>query len=217
MRNRAPLPDQARSVASGGLCEALGAVGPAGADGVDAAAADVDGLAVALSDELAAVVAAARRRASRDGDRHIDTAHLLHTVLETVPRAAAAFEGGPPQVARVLSYLAQRTIGYGLNWHGTVEDSGAVPVVHAGRAAWSPAVAAAVARADELAAARGATQAQGFDLFVALTDDRACRAVEVLLGAGVDLETLALRVAEESARLAREAASSEPRDAPDAG
>ncbi len=215
MQNRTPLPDQAGSVASSGLRAAPGAVGPAGAGGVDAAVAD--GFALALSDELTAVVAGARRRAYRDGDRHIDTAHLLHTVLETVPRATAAFEGGPPQVARVLSYLAQRTIGYGLNWHGTVEDSGAVPVVYAGRAAWSPAVAAAVARADERAAARGAAQAQGFDLFVALTDDRGCRAVEVLLGAGVDLDALALRVAAEAARPTREAVSSEPRDGPDAG
>ncbi|MFE6777612.1 peptidase [Streptomyces sp. NPDC057702] len=202
------------SVAPGGLREPARVAGPAGAGGADVGV-DALGSTVVLGDELTAVIAAARRRAYRDGNRHIDTAHLLHTVLESVPCAAAAFEGGPPQMARVLSYLAQRTIGYGLNWHGTVEDSGAVPVARTGRASWSPAVAAAVARAGDRATARGARLAQGFDLFAALTDDRECRAVAVLHGAGVDLEVLALRLAAESARLAIEAARSDQHDGPD--
>src|SRR5690242_21069435 len=49
----------------------------------------------ALGAELAAVVAGARRRAVRDGDRQIDTAHLLHSLLEHDPEVRAAV-GGPP-------------------------------------------------------------------------------------------------------------------------
>jgi len=45
-----------------------------------------------LSAELAAVVAGARRRALRDGDRQIDTAHLLHSLLESDPEARAVFD-----------------------------------------------------------------------------------------------------------------------------
>jgi hypothetical protein len=81
-----------------------------------------------LSDELAAVLAAARRRAVRDGDRQTDTAHLLHTLLESDPEVRAAVGGGP-RIARLLGYLVQRSIGYGLRWQSTVEDSGALPVV----------------------------------------------------------------------------------------
>ncbi|WP_221476928.1 Clp protease N-terminal domain-containing protein [Streptomyces zagrosensis] len=183
-------------------------------DGADAAVRGAGASAVGLSDELTSVIAAARRRAQRDGDRQIDTAHLLHTLLETVPCVAASLEGGPTQVARLLGYLAQRTIGYGLSWYGTVEDSGAVPRMREGGAHWSPTVEAAVARAGERARARGAVLAQGFDLFVAVTDDRECRAVEVLHRAGVDLDSLALRLAAESARLATEVARSQLDDGP---
>ena len=79
-----------------------------------------------LSDELASVVAGARRRAVRDGDRQIDTAHLLHSLLESDPEVRAVFGEGP-QIARLLGYLVQRSIGYGLRWQSTVEDSGAYP------------------------------------------------------------------------------------------
>ncbi|MFE4515464.1 Clp protease N-terminal domain-containing protein, partial [Kitasatospora sp. NPDC056783] len=41
---------------------------------------------------LATVVAAARRRALRDGDRQVDTAHLLHALVESDPEARAAFD-----------------------------------------------------------------------------------------------------------------------------
>ncbi|MEV4230187.1 Clp protease N-terminal domain-containing protein, partial [Streptomyces bobili] len=81
-----------------------------------------------LSAELAAAVEGARRRAVRDGDRQIDTAHLLHALLENDPEVRAAFDSGP-QLARLFGYLVQRSIGYGLRWQGGVEDSGAVPVV----------------------------------------------------------------------------------------
>ena len=74
-----------------------------------------------LTDELTSVIAAARRRALRDGDRQIDTAHLLHTLLESDPDVRALFDG--PQVARLLGYLVQRSIGYGLRWQIGVEDA----------------------------------------------------------------------------------------------
>lgn len=74
------------------------------------------------------MVAGARRRAVRDGDRQTDTAHLLHALLEHDPEARAAV-GGPQRLARLLGYLVQRSIGYGLRWQGSVEDSGAIPLV----------------------------------------------------------------------------------------
>ncbi|MFF9768715.1 Clp protease N-terminal domain-containing protein [Streptomyces sp. NPDC014636] len=74
----------------------------------------------------AAVVAGARRRAVRDRDRQTDTAHLLHALLEHDPEVRAAV-GEPRRLARLLGYLAQRSIGYGLRWQGSVEDSGAIP------------------------------------------------------------------------------------------
>ncbi|MEU7563725.1 Clp protease N-terminal domain-containing protein [Streptomyces eurythermus] len=76
------------------------------------------------------MVAGARRRAVRDGDRQTDTAHLLHALLEHDPEARAAV-GEPRRLARLLGYLVQRSIGYGLRWRAGVEDSGALPVVTA--------------------------------------------------------------------------------------
>lgn len=157
------------------------------------------------------MVAGARRRAYRDGDRQIDTAHLLHTLLESDPRARAAFAGGPPQVARLLGYLAQRAIGYGVQWSGSVEDSGARRRVRprdlrgiqgvqgvqgvrgvqgVGMSGWSPAAVAAMGAATARARARGALRADGPDLLAALADDPECRAVEVLRRAGIDTELL---------------------------
>ncbi|MFD5558000.1 Clp protease N-terminal domain-containing protein [Streptomyces sp. NPDC127068] len=139
-----------------------------------------------LSVEMIAVVAGARRRAVRDGDRQVDTAHLLHSLLEADPLVRALFGDGP-QAARLLGYLVQRSIGYGLQWQSSVEDSGVLPVVRdaVGVARWSPAAAAAMDRAVLRARARGDERAGGLDLFVALATDRECRAVEVLLHAGV--------------------------------
>ncbi|MEV8308359.1 Clp protease N-terminal domain-containing protein [Streptomyces flavidovirens] len=149
-----------------------------------------------LTAELASVVAGARRRALRDGDRQIDTAHLLHSVIETDPEARAAFDGGTPQVARVLGYLVQRSIGYGLRWQGAVEDSGAVAVVRDSpvAAGWSPAAVTAMEGALERAAARGDERVGGLDLLALLAADPDCRAVEVLRRAGVDTELLAGRL-----------------------
>ncbi|MEU1439064.1 Clp protease N-terminal domain-containing protein [Streptomyces sp. NPDC005786] len=149
-----------------------------------------------LTEELAAVVTSARRRALRDGDRQIDTAHLLHSLIESDPAVRTAFDGGP-QLARVLGYLVQRSIGYGLRWQGAVEDTGAVLVVtDADAEGWSPSAAAAMAGASRGAGDRGRERAEGLDLFAALTADRDCRAVEVLERAGVDAALLADRIAE---------------------
>ncbi|MGW4628581.1 Clp protease N-terminal domain-containing protein [Streptomyces rubiginosohelvolus] len=145
-----------------------------------------------FTDELAAVLSGARRRALRDGDRQIDTAHLLHSLIEADPEVREAFDGGP-QLARVLGYLVQRSIGYGLRWQGSVEDSGTVPVVRdpAADGCWSPAALAALYRA----ASRGEDRAAGLDLLAALAADAESRAVEVLARGGVDARWLAGRVA----------------------
>ncbi|WP_405814860.1 peptidase [Streptomyces sp. NBC_01390] len=149
-----------------------------------------------LTSELAAVVAGARRRALRDGDRQIDTAHLLHTLLESDPEVRSVFEGGDPQVARLLGYLVQRSIGYGLRWQGSVEDSGALPVLPgaAGTMGWSPVAASALEEAFERAARRGDAPARGVDLLAAIIQDPQSRAVEVLRRGGVDARELPERL-----------------------
>ncbi|MFI8950502.1 Clp protease N-terminal domain-containing protein [Streptomyces sp. NPDC053750] len=144
-----------------------------------------------FSAELAAVVSGARRRAVRDGDRQIDTAHLLHSLLEYDPEARAVLGDGP-QIARLLGYLVQRSIGYGLRWQGAVEDSGAVPLV-TGVAGFSPLAAAAMEDACARAARRGVAQACGVDLLAALVADPRARAVEVLGRAAVDAGTVLAR------------------------
>jgi len=140
-----------------------------------------------LTAEVRAVVSGARRRSIRDGDRLVDTAHLLHSLLELDPAARDACDAGTGQVARVLGYLVQRSIGYGLRWSGSVEDSGTLPVIAGPVSGWSPAAAVAVSRAVSLAQRRGRPQADGLDLLDALVADPDCRAVEVLHIAGLDV------------------------------
>ncbi|MGV9237945.1 Clp protease N-terminal domain-containing protein [Streptomyces nigra] len=149
------------------------------------------------SDELTAVVSGARRRAVRDGDRHVDTAHLLHSLLEHDP-AVHAVLGEGPQVARLLGYLVQRSIGYGLRWQGAVEDSGAVPVVPDADGL-SPLAADAMHDSCLRAARRGDPLARGLDLLGALVRDPRARAVEVLHRAGVDVDGLRARIDKEGA------------------
>ncbi|XUZ94592.1 Clp protease N-terminal domain-containing protein [Streptomyces araujoniae] len=152
--------------------------------------------------ELATVVTGARRRALRDGDRQIDTAHLLHSLVESDPEVREVFDGGP-QLAKVLGYLVQRSIGYGLRWQGSVEDSGTVPVVRdpardpaACAEGWSPSALAAMEGALHRAGLRGERRARGLDLLAALAADGECRAVEVLGRAGVDARWLGERAEE---------------------
>lgn len=164
-----------------------------------------------LTAELVTAVTSARRRALRDGDRQVDTAHLLHSLVECDPEAGAAFEN-PGQRARVLGYLVQRSIGYGLRWQRSVEDTGSdlpvlrvegrsseLPVPRRGEGAaagWSPAAAAALAGAFERAALRGDRRVRGLDLLAALAADPGNRAAAVLRGAGVDRRDLAVRIGE---------------------
>lgn len=148
---------------------------------------------------MTAAVAGARRRAVRDGDRHVDTAHLLHSLVEADPAVREVFDGGP-QLARVLGYLVQRSIGYGLRWQGTQEDSGGFPAVRTpGGEGWSPAALAALDRAGRGALLRGELHADGLDLLAALIADPRSRAVEVLERAGVDAEWLGARAADRAA------------------
>ncbi|WP_320785091.1 Clp protease N-terminal domain-containing protein [Streptomyces sp. CRN 30] len=144
-----------------------------------------------FSPELVSVVTGARRRALRDGDRQIDTAHLLHSLLEYDPEVNAVLGEGP-HTARLLGYLVQRSIGYGLRWQGTVEDSGGVPAVKEATG-FSPSAAATIEHACERAARRGLPRAGGVDLLAALVADPRTRAVEVLERAGVDPETILAR------------------------
>ncbi|MER5515519.1 Clp protease N-terminal domain-containing protein [Streptomyces sp. NPDC002763] len=150
-----------------------------------------------LGAELAAVVAGARRRAVRDGDRQVDTAHLLHSLIEYDPEVRAVI-GDAPQLARLLGYLVQRSIGYGLRWQSGVEDSGALPAVPQagakGDGAWSPVAAAALEYARSRARRRTADRADGTDLLAGLVVDPESRAVEVLERAGVAARALAVRV-----------------------
>jgi ATP-dependent Clp protease ATP-binding subunit ClpA len=145
-----------------------------------------------FSAELASAVSGARRRAVRDGDRQIDTAHLLHSLLECDAQARELLGDGP-RIVRVLGYLVQRSIGYGLRWQSSVEDSGAVPVV-TGVAGFSPPAAAALEDACARAAGRGAVRAGGVDLLAALVAEPRTRAAEVLARAAVEPHTVLARV-----------------------
>lgn len=158
-----------------------------------------------LSAELAAAVEGARRRAVRDGDRQIDTAHLLHSLLESDPEVCAAFGGGP-RLARLFGYLVQRSIGYGLRWQSGVEDSGALPVVTAVEG-FSPLASAALWHARARAAGRSGLRtpdegrppcargiARGVDLLAAILADPQARAVEVLGRAGIDPREVCARI-----------------------
>ncbi|RAJ57510.1 ClpA/ClpB-like protein [Streptomyces sp. Amel2xB2] len=164
-----------------------------------------------LSEQLEAVAATARRRASRGGDREVDTAHLLHSLLEADPAVREFLDSGGPRTARLLAYLAQRSIGYGLRWRHSVEEGSRRPVRRgagspprsvpdSGRAdagsphGWSPAAARALTFALDRVAARGAARAECVDLFAGLLADPGCRAAEVLRTSGVDVRGIALRL-----------------------
>ncbi|MFE4050338.1 Clp protease N-terminal domain-containing protein [Streptomyces sp. YIM B13518] len=153
---------------------------------------------VRLGAGLAAVLAGARRRAVRDGDRQIDTAHLLHSLLESDAEVRAVFDEGP-RIARLLGYLVQRSIGYGLRWQSAVEDSGGVPVV-AEAAGLSPLAAGCMEDAHERAARHGRGPARGTDLLAAIVVVPRARAVEVLERAGIDSRELSARLEASSSR-----------------
>ncbi|MFP8942514.1 Clp protease N-terminal domain-containing protein [Streptomyces fenghuangensis] len=139
----------------------------------------------ALGPGPAAALSSARRRAVRDGDRQVDTAHLLHGLVESDPAVRAAL-GGTARLTRIL--------GYGLRWRRTVEGAtGAAgtataqetpAAASAGALGWSPAATAALEDALRRARARGGVRVEGTDLLDALFADPCCRAVEVLRRAG---------------------------------
>ncbi|WP_411577018.1 peptidase [Streptomyces sp. SCSIO ZS0520] len=129
-----------------------------------------------LTVELTAALTGARRRAARDRDRETDTAHLLHSLLESDPEVRAVFGGA--RVVKLLGYLVQRSIGYGLRWQGAAESTGTPPV--AGGSGFSAAAARALEAAAVRAVGRGAPAADGLDLLASLVADPDCRAVEVL-------------------------------------
>ncbi|MFE3517782.1 Clp protease N-terminal domain-containing protein [Streptomyces sp. NPDC059166] len=147
-----------------------------------------------LSAAMSAVTAAARRRAVRDDDRMVDTAHLLHSLLEADPEAREVFGEGD-RIVRVLGYLVQRSIGYGLRWRRTQEGAGRAAAPGSVGEGWSPAAGAAMDRAARAARLRGDAYANGLDLLAALAADPDCRAVEVLERAGVAAHSLAVRAA----------------------
>ncbi|MHC3452718.1 Clp protease N-terminal domain-containing protein [Streptomyces prasinus] len=144
-----------------------------------------------LGAELAAVVDGARRRAVRGADRQIDTAHLLHSLLESDAEVRAVLGEGP-RTARLLGYLVQRSIGYGLRWQSAVEDSGAAPAT-VRTAGLSPLAAAGLEHALERAAGHGGP-ARGVDLLAAIIADPRARAVEVLEHGGIDSRDLSARL-----------------------
>ncbi|MFI6939046.1 Clp protease N-terminal domain-containing protein [Streptomyces sp. NPDC050418] len=154
-----------------------------------------------LGAELQSVIAGARRRAVRGGDGQLDTAHLLHSLLESDPAVRSVFDDGA-RVARLLGLLVQRSIGYGLRWQGTVEDSGAVPVVRdkgpergaRDTAGWSPSALDVMETATARARAGGRELADGIDVLAALASDPECRAVQILRRSGVDPRALVERI-----------------------
>jgi hypothetical protein len=101
---------------------------------------------------------------------------------------------GERPLVRVLGYLVQRSIGYGMRWHGSVEGPGPEPgpgaeTVSAPGAAgsgWSPSAAAAISGAAARARDRGVAQPNGTDLLAALASDPQSRAAEVLRRTGTD-------------------------------
>ncbi|MFD5013791.1 Clp protease N-terminal domain-containing protein [Streptomyces chartreusis] len=142
--------------------------------------------------ELASVIANARRRAVRDGDSHIDTAHLLHALLEIAPETRAVFEDRS-QLARLLGHLVQRSFGYGLRWQNRVEDTANAPTM-AEATDLSPAAAGAMSAACGRAGWRGEEWAGGLDLLVAIVEVPGGRGVEILQRAGIDVGALSSRI-----------------------
>lgn len=142
---------------------------------------------------LGLVTARARRRAVRTGDTEIDTGHLLHALLESDERALGLVAPQPTQATRLMGYLAQRAIGFGRDWLPG-EGAGVPGPRRSVPPGWSRSAAAALGRAELAALIRDGGEPEVLDLLAELVGDAECRAAEVLLGAGVDLEGAAARV-----------------------
>lgn len=137
---------------------------------------------------LGRIAARARRRAVRAGDAETDSGHLLHALLEADDRALVLVAPLPTQSTRLMGYLAQRSIGFGLDWRpgegATARPHRPVPP------GWSRSAATALERAELSALSamirgRGNGDPDALDLLAALLVDEESRAVEMLRGAGI--------------------------------
>ncbi|MHA6758821.1 Clp protease N-terminal domain-containing protein [Streptacidiphilus sp. PAMC 29251] len=142
---------------------------------------------------LEPVAARARRRAVRAGDSEIDTGHLLHALLESDQRALGLIAELPPQAARLMGYLAQRSIGFGRDWRPG-EGANVARSRPSAPPGWSRSAAAALGRAELAALMRDGGEPDALDLLAELASDEESRAAEVLLGAGIELSSTAARV-----------------------
>ncbi|WP_225446915.1 Clp protease N-terminal domain-containing protein [Streptacidiphilus sp. PB12-B1b] len=134
---------------------------------------------------LSRVAAGARRRAVRSGDAEVDTGHLLHALLESDDRALDLVAPRAAQAARLMGYLAQRSIGFGRGWTSS-EGAGSHRAQERDRLRWSRSAGDALEQASRTALARTGREADALDLLAQLAGDASCRAAEILRGAGVD-------------------------------
>ena len=123
----------------------------------------------------------------------MDTGHLLHALLESDDRALGLTAPQAAQSARLMGYLAQRSIGFGREWRSG-EGAGAHRAQERNSLRWSRSAGDALEQASRVALARTGQEADSLDLLVQLAADPSCRAVEILCGAGVDPEVVAARV-----------------------
>jgi pyruvate/2-oxoglutarate dehydrogenase complex dihydrolipoamide acyltransferase (E2) component len=160
----------------------------------------------ALPAALRSAAAAARRRAVRAGDGEIDTGHLLHSLLESDPVALAAAAPQPRQVARLMGYLVQRSIGFGRGWRATAEHrapssaGGRVtqppPPLPCPAAAGGPPWSLAAIAALERAAADCVGRHNGMSLLAELAAESDSRAAQILRAAGIDPAVVRARCAQ---------------------
>ena len=142
---------------------------------------------------LSRVAAGARRRAVRAGDTEVDTGHLLHALLESDDRALGLAAPLATEAARLMGYLAPRSLGFGREWKSG-EGAGAHRAQERNRLRWSRSAGDALEQASRVALARTGHEADALDLLVQLAADPSCRAVEILRGAGVDPVGVVARV-----------------------
>jgi ATP-dependent Clp protease ATP-binding subunit ClpA len=134
---------------------------------------------------LSRIAAGARRRAVRAGDAEVDTGHLLHALLESDGHALELTAPREAHAARLMGYLAQRSIGFGREWKSS-EGAGAHRAQERTSLRWSRSAGDSLEQASRTALARTGREADALDLLAQLAGDAACRAAEILRGAGVD-------------------------------
>jgi ATP-dependent Clp protease ATP-binding subunit ClpA len=142
---------------------------------------------------LSQVAARARRRALRAGDAEVDTGHLLHALLESDDRALELIAPDQAQSTRLMGYLVQRSIGFGREWRSG-EGAGLHRAQERAVVRWSRSAGDALERASRSARIRVGEEAGALDLLAQLAADPACRAAEIMRGAGVDLGAVLARI-----------------------